>query len=479
MYGSRGTEWSVASVGFTANADGNITLRLRRVAPADGYLSTEWHVHQIGSPDSPVPSDQRVRSALSAGIEMFPVTDHDFVADLQPIVEDLGLTDQVRILTGVEVTPFVYGHFNAWPMTVDTTSPNGGAVDWARGREGYAMTPGEIYADLRARGAELIQVNHPRKDSSFAELQAYFDRANITYDYDARTIFGDFMGADISYTNADLRLPGESLWSDAFNALEIWNAFATDDTDGDGTRELVRLDKVMRDWFNMLSLGFVVTPTGSSDTHSSVVEPVGMPRTYVRVPDDSPVGLSSGAAVADVIATLTGAAPRDVIVTDGPMLEVRSGDDLRDRRDRRRDRRQRDLERGRGVSGLGGVRHARGVRERDAGDRHPDHRDRAGPPPVLDQPEPGDDGSGGSVPGGHAPAGAGADPAREPARARQFPALPAVDHGDDRPGRHRHSRRRDRAGRMAGVPGPRRSRHFPDDAGRIDRRDDAAGIARR
>jgi hypothetical protein len=325
IYASRGTEWSVGSVGFTANADGEISIRLRQVAPATGYLSTEWHVHQVGSPDSPVGSDERVRSALSAGIELFPVTDHDFVADLQPIVEQLGLTDLVRIIPGIEVTPFAYGHFNAWPMNRDALSPNGGAVDWARGMVGYAMTPGEIFDAMRTRGAQLVQINHPRRTSAFSELQAYFDRANLTYDYTARTIFGDFEGADVPYTNDMLRLPGMSLWSDAFDVLEIWNGFSTDDTDVDGTRELFRLDKVLADWFNMLSLGLVVTPAGNSDTHTSVLEPMGMPRTYVRVPDDSSAAIASGAVVDDARATMSGTAQRDVVVTDGPMLEVRSG----------------------------------------------------------------------------------------------------------------------------------------------------------
>ena len=57
--------------------------------PTPGYYATDWHVHQIGSPDSPVPSDERVRSAVSAGVEMFAVTDHDYVSDLQPLVESL------------------------------------------------------------------------------------------------------------------------------------------------------------------------------------------------------------------------------------------------------------------------------------------------------------------------------------------------------------------------------------------------------
>jgi hypothetical protein len=40
----------------------------------------------------------------------------------------------------------------------------------------------------------------------------------------------------------------------------------------------------------------------------------------VRVADDSPAALASGAAVDDVMATLTGAAARDIVVTNGPMI---------------------------------------------------------------------------------------------------------------------------------------------------------------
>jgi hypothetical protein len=125
--------------------------------------------------------------------------------------------------------------------------------------------------------------------------------------------------------NDFLRLPGVSLWDDSFNGLEVWNGFGTKDSDGDGVLENQSLDRVMRDWFNMLSLGKVVTPAGNSDTHNSVVDPVGMPRTYVRVPDDSATALQSGASVDPVIANMTGTTARDIVVTDGPMIEVRAG----------------------------------------------------------------------------------------------------------------------------------------------------------
>jgi len=128
--------------------------------------------------------------------------------------------------------------------------------------------------------------------------------------------------------NEILRLPEESLWDDKFNALEVWNGFGTSDSDGDGVVELTSLDRVLRDWFNMLSMGFFVTPTGNSDTHTSVSDPMGMPRTYVRVSNDSSAVLDTTAAADEVIATPSGKTTtgadvaRDIIVTDGPMITV-------------------------------------------------------------------------------------------------------------------------------------------------------------
>jgi len=322
IYASRGTEWSVATAPVTAS--GTVTLTLKQVNPSPGYLSTDWHVHQIGSPDSNITSEERIQSAVSAGTEMFAVTDHDYVADLQPIVERMGLRRQLRVLPGIEVTPFSHGHFNAWPMAPQDDSPSKGAIDWGRGREGFAMLPSEIFDAMRARGASMVQVNHPR-GSGFTEFQAAWSRANIKYDYANRTIYGDYL--DASVPNDWLRLPGESLWSDQFNGLEIWNGFAMADTNGDGLRENRSLDPVMRDWMSMLSLGLFVTPAGNSDTHYSTSVPVGMPRTMIRVGDDSANALSDGTAVDAVLQTQTGAnnTPRDVVITNGPMIDVKVG----------------------------------------------------------------------------------------------------------------------------------------------------------
>jgi hypothetical protein len=186
------------------------------------------------------------------------------------------------------------------------------------------MTPGEIFQAMRDRGGRMVQVNHPR-GGGFTEFQAAWNRANVKYDYAARSIYGDYENASVP--NDFLRLPGESLWSDQFNGLEIWNGFAVADSNGDGIREIKSLDRVMRDWLSMLSFGMFVTPAGNSDTHTTVSDPVGMPRTYIRVADDTPAALMTGAAIEEVLQTQTGAnsTPRDIVVTNGPMIDVKVG----------------------------------------------------------------------------------------------------------------------------------------------------------
>jgi len=322
VYATRGTEWSVASVKVTADHDQTLSFRLRRELDTTGYLSTEWHVHQVGSPDAITPSDERVKSAIAAGIEMFAVTDHDYVSDLEPIVKDLGADDLLRVIPGEEITPFAYGHFMAYPVDVDPLSPNHGAVDWGQGTGGFAMVPKQIFDGARAHGAKCVQINHPRGTPGVGNFQEFFDRADLKFDYTQRTIFGDFANAPVP--NEMLRLPDESLWSDAFNTLEVWNGFQMGDTDGDGQREITKLDRTLRDWFNFLSMGFIVTPTGNSDSHTQISDTMGMPRTFVRVSDDGGAALASGTAVDDVMMTLTGARNRDVVLSDAPMIAVTS-----------------------------------------------------------------------------------------------------------------------------------------------------------
>ena len=69
----------------------------------------------------------------------------------------------------------------------------------------------------------------------------------------------------------------------AIDTLEVWTGADFDDvadTDDDGVREHTRLDLVLRDWMNFLSLGKVFAPVGNSDSHNQVVRSAGVPRTF-------------------------------------------------------------------------------------------------------------------------------------------------------------------------------------------------------
>jgi hypothetical protein len=77
----------------------------------------------------------------------------------------------------------------------------------------------------------------------------------------------------------------------------------------------------LRDWMNFLSFGFTPTAVGDSDSHQWYSTPSGLPRTLVAVPDDSTAALTAGVVDA-VAATVSGRAPRDVIVTNGPFVRL-------------------------------------------------------------------------------------------------------------------------------------------------------------
>ncbi len=123
VYFSRGTEWSVVheAINVVDDTTQTIDVSLTRVVDTPNYLASEYHVHQIGSPDSPISNNIRVLSAVASGIEFFSTSDHDYITDLQPVIEQLDLAQYTRSIAGLEVTPFAYGHFNGLPIDIDTS----------------------------------------------------------------------------------------------------------------------------------------------------------------------------------------------------------------------------------------------------------------------------------------------------------------------------------------------------------------------
>lgn len=326
---SRGPEWSryetIVDLGAPDYVE--IAAELVRVVDTAGYVAADFHQHAAPSPDSPIPVEERVAANLAEGNELLSSSEHDRLFDYAPIVARLGAADLIDTGIGVETTPFDYGHFNAYPLVVDPLSPSGGAVDW--GNRGAGLSPGQIFAAQFAQGAEVVQVNHPRAAPGGIPFQQNFDRAALRFDYATRTFGSDVMALELPPEL--LGLPEDAaLFSPTFNAVELMLGFHPGVDASVVDREWIDTTTmtVLRDWMTFLSFGFVVTAVGDSDTHQRWSVPSALPRTMVRVPDDSPAAVASGIAD-DVYATVAGTSstPRDVVVTSGPMLRMWVGDD--------------------------------------------------------------------------------------------------------------------------------------------------------
>jgi hypothetical protein len=285
---SRGPEYALATsdVEVAPGAEAHATLKLVRVVDTRGYLACDFHQHTMLGTDAPVAKRDRVISNAAEGVEVAVASEHNVIADLEPLVKELGLEREMVSIPGDELTSDAsrhpWGHANAWPLVPDPTKPRGNAPV-VRDRTAH-----DVFEELRraanAAGADLvIQVNHPRSGNT-----GYFDQ--LAFD-PARGVGSD---------------PG---YDAAFDALEVWNG-----------RNVGPRSRVIDDWRAILRTGHPVTATADTDTHGIVGQEAGYPRTYVRVADDEHLGAWDAARTAEVVRGVK--VLRDVVLTNGPMLRV-------------------------------------------------------------------------------------------------------------------------------------------------------------
>lgn len=272
---SRGPEYSLWPNDFSSSGGAVLDLRqgdavvdavLARVLDTTGWMSADFHVHAVGSPDSNVDNGTRVVNFAAEGVDVLVSTDHDFVTDFRPWVEAAGAQNVVSTVIGEEVSTLDYGHYNLFPITRTFDDPTFGAVDWAGGRE-PTLRPSQIFSEGRKRGAKTIHFNHPRGFlGGFSHVRV--DTDTLATHADPAT----FRMAPDPYAT-----PGNTrLLSSDFNALEVLNV-ADDEFDFD------KIKPLLNDWFTLLSRGLPVSITGVSDTHRRNSKTGGYYRTYVNM----------------------------------------------------------------------------------------------------------------------------------------------------------------------------------------------------
>jgi hypothetical protein len=280
---SRGPEYAIVQKEITLPPGGkeSFTAELHHVLDVSGYIGCDFHQHSMLGADAPTATMDRVISNAAEGVQVAVASEHNVVADLEPLVQEAKLDDELVSISGDEVTSdaamIPWGHMNVFPLVRDATDPRGGAFD--------ATKPPSSFIDSAAKmtAPHVIQVNHPR-----AWNIGYFDLAH----FDAST------GA------------GTAPWYDGrFDAVEVWNG-----------RNVESRDKVRADYFSLLLHGHVVTPTANTDTHGVVGQEAGYPRTYIRVENSGRVGGWNDARSADLVKGIL--ERRDAVLTNGPFLRV-------------------------------------------------------------------------------------------------------------------------------------------------------------
>jgi hypothetical protein len=278
VWATRGVEYERETrTVVVADSPIDLEFALARVVDSTGYLSSDLHIHAEHSPDTDLPERDRVFTALAAGLEVPVMTEHDTVYEFGTATATIpGAGAWVRMLTGSEVTTYLYGHFNAWPLTPKPGQLNHGGIDW------FDTTPAELFARIRDSEAHpvVIQVNHPRSVS----IGGYFTA----------------VGLDLSTGS----LLGPTPFSDDFDAVEVFNGGCSN-----GESE------TLLDWFDLLDRGHRVSISGGSDTHSTTG--IGMPRVYVRT-DHGPGDFDE----ADIVSSFTGLRG---FVSCGPFVRFEMG----------------------------------------------------------------------------------------------------------------------------------------------------------
>jgi len=309
IFVSRGTEYSLFQQALTVSSGpfGTVTetvnARIVPVLDTADFVSSDFHVHMIDSPDSRISQENRVRSFAGEGVDNLVATDHDTVTDLAPIISTLGLVPFLHSTIGEEITSFDYGHYNAYPQAVDPGVPTRGSTDWAGaapvGQDfpslgSYSLTPGEIEDEARNKLASngsvqnaglstAVQINHI--DSHFEPL-----RINTALEPPASVLdplaFDPVTGGPEPINPLFFRLdPSVDNFFNVFDGLEIWNGPSQDSQDK-------FLGKVVGIWMNHLNQGITVTATAVTDTHTFLDLETAGPRdwtptsTYSDSPED-------------------------------------------------------------------------------------------------------------------------------------------------------------------------------------------------
>ncbi len=285
---SRGSEYSAYTEVVTINggALATVSAQLSHVLDTTGFISSDYHVHLIESPDSRISRRNRIHSFAGEGVDNLIATDHGAITDLQPDIAALGLREYLHSTPGEEITTFDYGHFNAYPQgRDDSLVQTGGSTD-----HGGAAPPGEDFPSLGNYNLSPAQIAATAVSDPFnAGLDTAVQINHINSHFAPLRIDTSLTppASQISPAQAlSFRLdPAIANFFHAFPALELWNG-ATEGAQNEFLRERIGI------WMNLLNQGIPTTAITDTDTHTFHNLRQAGGRTWTPSSTDAPADIS-------------------------------------------------------------------------------------------------------------------------------------------------------------------------------------------
>jgi hypothetical protein len=260
---SRGYEYELVDAEVSVAAGQTVTLNatLARVVDTTGVQCADFHIHTHRSNDSEDDAALKLRALVADGLEIPVRSEHEFVDDFQPMIEQMGLEAWAHGIGSVEMTSMeIWGHMGVVPLEPDPTKPNNGTPLWQEfpthldaGVPLRTMRPSEVFDAVRARPEQpIVIINHPRGSTNY---------------------FG-YVGYDP--VTGGVTSPQD--WDEEFTVVEFFN----------DSGWLANRAGLVMDWLGFLNHGRRVFAVGSSDSHGVRSSPVGYPRTCLRLGTDDP-----------------------------------------------------------------------------------------------------------------------------------------------------------------------------------------------
>lgn len=270
---------------------------LKRLVDTAGWVSTDFHNHSTPSGDNQCGTYDRVINLGAEHIEFAPTTEHNRLYDWQPYIDELGLSEEIATIVGIELTG-PNQHFNAFPYVAYPHEQDGGAPVWQEDPRLNAIVLRDFQGSMPER---WVQINHPDM------VKAFIDRD------------GDGM-KDGGYAGLERLIDGaETWWPRTRHGNILAKApFYIEETD-DGN-EVVRFQRQFI-WLQLLNLGHRYTTVCVSDAHHVWGNGVGSWRGYVPSSTDKPAEI-------DWREIVHNAKAGRVIITNGPFLTVETSDGI-------------------------------------------------------------------------------------------------------------------------------------------------------